>query len=435
MRSRFLVSLGLILALAVVAIGCSSDDTGEEAVTTTEATTTTTEPRTTTSEPTTTTTAAPEPTELVIWVDEERAAVLDALAPTVLEETGVALEIEQFGFADLPELARQAISAGEGPDIFIGAHFWTGGLAAEGIVAPVDLTGRDDEWADVSRAAFNYNGSLYAVPYATEAIGLYYNSDLVPNPPTTFDELTAICDSLETISNCLGIPGGADDVSQAGYYNYPFVSLFGGYIFGFDPSTGFDTADVGLDSDEAIAGATALETLINGGYVGNVTEVDAKAQFVAGTSPFFLDGPWSLDDLSAAQMSYGVTPLPTAEGSSPGPLVGAHGFFINQHGNDPSAAQAFLLEYVATGSVMTALSSTDTTSPAFLPSLEALPADDVAVAFAGSAAMGQPIPNTPEMSKVWEPLSNQLNELRNGTTDAAAAMQAAAAQVREAVQS
>lgn len=434
MRNRFLAPFGLLLALAVVAVGCTSDETGEEAVTTTEATTTTTEVTTTTTEPPTTTTEIAEPTELVIWVDEERATVLEALTATVLDETGAVLTVEQFGFDDLPGLVREAAPDGEGPDIFIGPHFWTGQLAAEGIVAPVDLAGREDEWVDVSRAAFNHGGFLYAVPYATEAIGLYYNAELIPNPPTTFEELGAICDGLDAIDNCLGIPGGADDVGNAAYYNYPFVSLFGGYIFGFDPSTGFDSADVGLDSNEAVAGVTVLEALIRDGYVGNVTGTDGKAQFVAGASPFFLDGPWFLNDLSATQLSYGVATLPTVEGSSPGPLVGAQGFFISQYGDDPDAAQAFVLEYLATEGVMTALSSTNKASPAYLPSLEVLPTDDVAATFARSAATGQPIPSIQEMTDVWSPLSSQLNQLRNGATDAATAMQTAAAQVRGAVQ-
>ena len=61
-------------------------------------------------------------------------------------------------------------------------------------------------------------------------------------------------------------------------------------------------------------------------------------------------------------------------------------------------------------------------------------ADDASAVFARSAATGQPIPNIQEMTNVWEPLSSQLNQLRKGETDAAAAMQTAAGQVREDVQ-
>ena len=198
MRSRFTILVGLVLALTLVAAACSSDDTGDESTTTTEATTTTTEASTTTTEAaTTTTTEAMEAIELVIWADEKRAPVLEEVAPKVLEETGVALTIEQFNFDDLREQVTQAAPAGEGPDIFIGAHDWTGELAADGIATAIDLGGREGEWVDVSKVAFNYNGSLYGLPYATEAIALYYNADLVPEAPTTFEDMTALCDALD----------------------------------------------------------------------------------------------------------------------------------------------------------------------------------------------------------------------------------------------
>jgi len=438
MKSRFTILVGLVLALALVAAACSDDDdTGAEDTTTTaaEETTTTAAETTTTAAETTTTAAATDAIELVIWADEKRAPVLEAAAPQVLEETGVALKIDQFDFDDLRTQVSQAAPAGEGPDIFIGAHDWTGEFAANGIAAPIDLGGRESEWVDVSMVAFNYNGSLYSVPYATEAIALYYNPDLVPEPPTTFAEMTAICDELgDAIDNCLGIPGGADDVGPAAYHHYPWVSVAGGYIFAFDLSTGYDTTDVGLDSEEAIAGVTALQGLIEDGYIGNVTESDAENQFKDGTSPFFLSGPWKIGGFDDEGITYGVTKIPTADGTPPAPFVGAQGFFINQFSDNTGVAQAFLLDYVATEGVMTALYEADPRNPAYLATFEAVAADnEIAKTFALSAADGQPMPNIPEMGSVWEPLGNQMNGLRNGKTDAETAMTQAAQQVREAV--
>ncbi|MGB5433063.1 MAG: extracellular solute-binding protein, partial [Acidimicrobiia bacterium] len=146
MRSRFTILVGLVLALTLVAAACSSDDTGDESTTTTEATTTTTEAaETTTTAAETTTTAAAEAIDLVIWADEKRAPILETLAPKVLEETNVNLVIDVIVFDDLREQVTTAAPAGEGPDIFIGAHDWTGEMAASGISAPIDLGGRDEE--------------------------------------------------------------------------------------------------------------------------------------------------------------------------------------------------------------------------------------------------------------------------------------------------
>ena len=41
--------------------------------------------------------------------------------------------------------------------------------------------------------AATYNNTLFAAPYTSDAGLLYYRSDLVPNPPTTWDEMMADC--------------------------------------------------------------------------------------------------------------------------------------------------------------------------------------------------------------------------------------------------
>ena len=46
--------------------------------------------------------------------------------------------------------------------------------------------------------AFTYtDGQLYGVPYASENLGFFYNTDLVPEPPTTWDEVLEIGRTLK----------------------------------------------------------------------------------------------------------------------------------------------------------------------------------------------------------------------------------------------
>ena len=440
MRSRFAVLVSLVLALALVAAACSSDDSGEDTTTTAateaEATTTTAAPAETTTTAaavTTTAAAADDAIELVIWADEKRAPVLQELAPQVLEETGVQLVIELIDNEELREQVTTAAPAGEGPDIFIGAHDWTGEMAATGISAPIDLGGRDNEWFPVSIEAFNFDGQLYAVPYATEAIANYYTMDLVPEAPETLADLTAACDALPDIANCWGIPGGGD--ASDAYHNYPFVSVDGGYIFGWDATSGYDVTDVGLDSEGAIAGVTTLETLVTDGYVGDVNGDDAKNLFLDGSEPFFLSGPWQLNDFDEAGINYGVAKIPTVDGAIPGPFVGAQGWFVNAFSDNTGVAESFLLDYIATEEVMTALYEADPRNPAFQATFVVISeGNETAKVFALSAADGVPMPNIPEMGSVWTPLSDQLLGLRNGATDAATAMTTAADQVRTALE-
>lgn len=436
MKRRYTMWIMVILAFALVVAACGDDEGGSDETTTTAAdeTTTTTEALTTTTEAETTTTAAAEAIDLVIWADEKRSPILETLAPTVLEEINVNLVIEPTNFDDLREQVTTAAPAGEGPDIFIGAHDWTGEMAANGIAAPIDLGGRESEWFEASLEAFNYNGQLYALPYQSEAVALFYNTELVPEPPTTLDELTAICDELgDSIENCWAIPGGGDGADP--YHNFGFVSVLGGYLFGTDPATGgLDPTDVGLGTPEAIAGVTVLQQLVEDGYVGSVNGADAQTQFEDGVAPFFLSGPWQLAGFNEQELPYGVTKLPTIDGEPMRPFLGVGGWFVNQFSDNTGIAQAFLLQYIATNETMTALYEADPRNPVYIETFESVAADDpIAEAFALSGADGSPIPNIPEMGSVWGPLGDQLLGVRNLQTDAETAMVTAAEQVTEAV--
>ena len=85
-------------------------------------------------------TMAPEPTEapeataapaatgptLVIWADNTRAPALQKIAPAFEEKYGVKLQIQELAFGDIRDNIKRAGPAGEGPDLFIGAHDWIG---------------------------------------------------------------------------------------------------------------------------------------------------------------------------------------------------------------------------------------------------------------------------------------------------------------------
>jgi maltose-binding protein MalE len=421
MRSLMRSWLGLVLVVALVAAACG-DDAG---------TTTTTAATTTTAPATTTTTAPTADITLLVWADVNRAPVIQAVAPAFTTATGVQVEVQVVDFGEIRGQVQTAGPAGEGPDLFIGAHDWTGELAANGVVEPIDLAGRESEFFQVALDGFSYEGDLYAVPYATEAVALYYNADMMDEPPTTWAELVAICEGLEGLSNCIGVPGGGPDADA--YHNYPFISAFGGYIFQYDAATGFDPEDVGLDSAGAIAGAEFLEAQVAAGIVGSFNYGDAKNLFLDETQPFWLTGPWEIGALQDSGLNWGVTKLPTMEGNVPGPFVGAHGFFLSAFSENKLVAQSFLLDFINTTETMMALYGEDPRPPAHTGAFALISDDPVVATFALSAADGVPMPNIPEMGSVWGPLGDNLLAIRNGDLAAAEAMQNAATGVREAL--
>jgi len=377
MRSRFIVLVGLVLALALVAAACSSDDTGDEGTTTTEATTTTTEAAatTTTAAPATTTTVPAEDlAPLVVWADDKRAPVIEAIAPAFTEATGVEIQVTLVDNDSMKDEVTTKAPAGEGPDIFIGAHDWVGELASSGVVAPIDLGGRDSEFTATGLNALKWDGAQYGLPYVTEAVGLYYNTDLVPEAPTTLVELTDACDAAgDAVENCLGVPGGNDGGDA--YHHHPFLAALGCYIFGYDPASGFLT----------------------------------------GVEAFWLTGPWEVGALQdQSDVNWSVTTLPTIDGSPMRPLVGVQGFYLSAFSENAAVAEEFLLNYIATDETMLALFEADPRGSAYVTTIEAVSGDPVNATFALSATTGQFMPNVPEMGAVWAPVGDNYLALRNG---------------------
>lgn len=427
--------VGLIAALALVVAACGGDGETADTTASTEppAATAETVPATT---PAATTATTPDTTtastaSLVVWADANRAPVIEAIAPAFAEATGVDVTVEVQDFGQIKDLVSTAAPAGEGPDLFIGAHDWTGELVANGIVEPLDLSGVAESLDPQSVVAFTVDGTAYGLPVAIETVGLYRNTDLVPDAPATFEELGAICEGLEGIENCIGIPGGAD--APDAYHMYFFVSANGGYIFDYEEGVGYDPSDVGLDNEGAVAGATFLADQVATDVVGSVNYDTAKNLFLEGSQPFWVTGPWELGGLAGQDtVSWEATTLPTIGGNDPAPMVGAQGMYLSAFSEQQVLAQSFLLEYVATAETMQAIFDADARPPVF----EGVDAGDnqAAVdAFLASVANGYIMPNIPQMGAVWGPLGDNLLLLRNAGAEPAAAMGTAAEAVRAAV--
>jgi maltose-binding protein MalE len=419
------VALLAVFALIVAACG-GGDDAADETTTTTEAEVTTT---TAAPEPTTTT-EAPPPIELLIWADENRAAPIQEVAPAFTEATGVVVNVELVDFDGIRDQVGVAGPAGEGPDIFIGASDWVGELATNGVLEPIDAGSWSSPFTDASLNALTFDGTLYGVPYAVEAVALYYNTDLAPEAPATFDDLIAACEA-DAVEACLGVPGAGDGTDA--YHNYPFISATGGYIFG-EADGVYDPTDVGLDSEGALAGAEFLSEISASGVLGKTNYDEAKNLFLEGEQPFWITGPWELGSSADWTVPWSVAKIPTINGGTPQPFIGVQAFFLSSFSENKLVAQSFLFDFIASQEGQQALFVADGRPPVHADIIASV-ADDAALsAFGASAADGVPIPNIPEMSAVWGALGDNLLLLRNGEVDATSAMTTAAESVRAAIE-
>ena len=425
-RWKTMVGLSVVIALATTA--CSSGNDPVDSTTTTDAATQTT----TTTEAETTTTTEPGPTgSLLIWADQTRAPVVEAIAETFTAETGAEVTVEILGFPDIRNDVQNAAPAGEGPDIFIGAHDWTGELVQAGVVSPIGLESRQDEFFPVTIDALTYEGEVYGVPFTIEAVGLFYNKALIAEPPVDFAALRDACDEMgfptADGTPCLALPVGEP------LHQFPFMAGFDGYVFGFENGT-YDVADVGLDSPGAIEGATFLSGLYLDGYADGAVDYSVMADlFNQGAVPFMWTGPWQVEAVDAAGIDYGVARLPLMGGLAPRPFVGANGFFLNSFSEHTTLAQTFLFDYVMATEAMVQLSEATIRPPALKSALDEVAGDPNLAAFAESGISGIPLPNIKELADAWGPLSAALLAIGQGSEDPAAVMTEAADLVRAAL--
>lgn len=386
-------------------------------------------------QPTTAPTTPPEPTQppapaakLVIWADDTRAPILSALAADFLAKYNVELVVEDLGrVQDIRTPMITAAPAGEGPDIFVGVHDWLGALVESGLVAPIDLGAKADQFVPLSLEAFTYtDGKLYGVPYATENLGFFYNTDLVPEPPKTWDEMIEVAKTLKAdgkIEYATAMAGG-------GYENLPILTSFGGYIFGRNADGSWNPNDVGLDSQGMIDAVAWMRGLVEQDLMPETADYETAHQlFETGKIPFLMAGPWALDRIRASGVPYAVTSFPN-DGA---PFLGVQGFMVNAFSENVLLAQTFLTEYVATDEFMQKIYETGLRPSAFQPVLATMNDKDlVAMGEAGANAM--PMPNIPEMGSVWSAWNNGIALAVTGKQTPKDAMTDAANQVRSLIQ-
>ncbi|MBN2471686.1 MAG: extracellular solute-binding protein, partial [Anaerolineae bacterium] len=288
---------------------------------------------------------AQDETALVVWADDTRAPILAEVGAAFTEEFGVDVIVQEMGFGDIRDGLKVAGPAGEGPDIIIGAHDWLGELVINGLLAPMDLGEKAAEFFAPAVDAFTYDGVLYGMPYATENVAFIYNPELVETAPATWTEVMEISMALQESG---AAEYGYVERTNDPYHFMPLMSAFGGYVFGRDENGAYNPADVGLDSEGAIAGGAFLQSMVEAGLMPTDVDYDVvHTMFEGGQAAMIVTGPWALDRIRESEVPYVVSAIP-GEAQPASPFLGVQGFMISAFSPNQILAEIFLLDYVAT---------------------------------------------------------------------------------------
>jgi arabinogalactan oligomer/maltooligosaccharide transport system substrate-binding protein len=412
LESRRLLLVGALSSVAIVLAGCSSTGGSTE-------------------------TSAPEAAgSLTVWVDADRAAVLEDVAAQFQEDRGVEVELVTKEFGDIRDDFITQAPTGEGPDVVVGAHDWLGKLVQNGVVAPLELGDKAGDFQEVAINAMSYEGQTYGLPYSVENIALLRNTDLAPEAPATFDEALDAGQALVDEGKAdYPFLIGLDPAASDPYHLYPLQASFGAPVFPLDDNGTYDASTLAMGGEGGEAFAQKLAEWGDAGVLNtNITGDIARDEFNAGKSPFFLTGPWNVPAAAEAGINYAIDPIPAAGPDPATPFVGVQGFFVSAESENALAANEFLVNYIGTEEVQTALYEVGGRAPALLTAYEAAQSDADVAAFGAVGAEGVPMPNVPAMDAVWADWGATQVAIINGDGDPVALWRDMVASIESKIQ-
>lgn len=380
------------------------------------------------------TVAADTTADLVIWADEKKAPSVEEFATQWADQQGGLTVAVQVVADALETNFITADSAGNGPDIVIGAHDWIGKLVQNNAIAPVVLSEKAQaNYSDMALKAVTYNDQIYGAPYSVEALALYVNKGLTSKTaPATVEELVEAGRAAGT-DEVLALPVG--DEGNA-YFMQPFYSSAGGYLFGTYSDGTYDTEDLGIGAEGSVTAGTKMAALAREGVLKTSISTDnATDLFTTGRTPYLISGPWSLSGVKEAGIDYAIAKIPGFEGMNEAvPFAGVNVFYVAQNGSNRSIAESFIADVAKDSTVAEAMFAKNELPPAQEDLAEKLKSSNPdMVTFFDIASSAPPMPSIPEMAEIWTPLERAEANIINGKNDPESAMEDAGASIKSAL--
>ena len=369
--------------------------------------------------------------EAVMWTDytDSEEEDVDMFLAEFEEATGHTINREDV--ADLDEQLETSIPAGDGPGMWAWAHDWVGRFAVREepeflYDASDDIEVDLDVYSGAAREAVQFDGGTFGLPFGSETVALFYNRNLVDEPPETIDEMVGI---MEEYHNPADGQYGLAYPATDPYFASGFIQVFGGDMYDEEAT------EVTLDSQACIDGLELLEdTLFN--YIpadpGYGAQVPVFAEEVA---PFAINGPWELGNFRNEVEDIGVAPLPTVDGNHPRSYSGIQMWYFSSALADDSGAIDAAVDwaewYTTNSEVTLANAENHGLIPVHTEHAEEIDVSDEVLAFAEQVDHGVPIPTHPDMDSVWEPTTDALEQVFNGDATPQEALEDAAADIRD----
>jgi arabinogalactan oligomer/maltooligosaccharide transport system substrate-binding protein len=300
---------------------------------------------------------------ITVWVDQgTKDAVGVALKAFDTKDKTLAINVVVKDFGGLRKAVIQAVPRGTGPDIFAGAHDWTGALLSAGVIAPVSLGALASKFSATAKSGFSVYGKLYGVPAWTENTGLIYNKNKIQSTALDTPAEFKAAIAAGKVGMHIDVAGNGTDP----YHMAAFSSSFG--IDQYVRNNGTWTSTIGFTNEASKGALTKYVNWLNGAGKSVVyKDWNTNAyNFQSPNSPVaaMISGPWGANTVinethkvgeetpaKVASAKVGVMAIPSVGGKVVHQFAGVRGYWLS---SKISAAKK-----VAAGKVLAALAGTD----------------------------------------------------------------------------
>ncbi|HEX4495873.1 MAG TPA: extracellular solute-binding protein [Thermoanaerobaculia bacterium] len=367
--------------------------------------------------------AAQPAKEIMVWygfTGSEKAAFEKVVAAFNQANAGK-VKVSTLAVAEntLAEKVASTVPGGKGPDVFIFGQDHLGTWAAAGhLVEPLDArldATLRERYLPNALDAMTWQGKVYGLPLDFKTTLLFYNRKLMPVPPKTTAEMAPMAKRLtDAKAGKFGLAYSYADF----YYQASLMNGFGGGVFGAHRPI--------LNSAQNVAAFNLLRKWIDLGFLPpDPSPAAITALFNSGKAAMVISGPWFLPVI-AKGVDFGVAPLPAIaelQNKPMRPWVIVDGVYLAAPGKNKDAAFAFA-RYLTDLPAARVLALEGRQMPASkgIYADPGVAADPILKAFRQQMDVAVPMPNVPEMAKVWAPAATAMSAVVKKTATPKAAL-------------
>jgi multiple sugar transport system substrate-binding protein len=279
-----------------------------------------------------------------------------------------------------------------------------------------------------------WGDELWVAPYNSNAGFLYYRTDLVDEPPTTWDEL---CEQAISIAEEEGISGLVGQGARYEGFVVNWLEYYwsaGGELYNEDQTeVAFDT-EIAAQATEFMADAMADGCYAPG--FNTAQEEEARNEFQQGNAVFMRNWPYaySLIDEDEEAPEFDIAPLPTFTGEGTISALGGFNNGVNAYSNNIDAAKEFVV-WAATNEEAQTMLATEGSVPPTMESVYDQLADDPVMALLGDVlGEAKPRPPAPEWNEISVEMQRALFPAVNGEADVQSAVETVRSHLETTVQ-